>query len=115
MVNWPSTLPQALLRDGLVEQPGDALIASENSTGPAKLRPRSTAVSDTLVGSMLFTDAQKNEFKDFVKNSISRRAKPFNFPNPDGGADLLVRLQTGYAFTLVGLKWKVTLEFEVLP
>jgi hypothetical protein len=115
VVNWPSTLPQVFLYSDFVEQPGDNLLASENSIGPAKLRRRTTSTPSMIAGSMVLSQTQKVEFKTFATSTLSSCGKAFNFPDPDGGSDLLVRLKPDYSFTPFGVQWKVALELEVLP
>lgn len=115
MISWPNSLPQSLRVNGFVERPGDNLLKSENSVGPAKIRRKSTSSPSLLAGSMVLTPAQKTDFKSFVKSDISDCVKAFNFPDPDDGDALLVRLDPNYSFSQTGNNWILSLEFEVLP
>lgn len=87
-------------------------------TGPAKGRPRSSAVSDVLRGNMKMTTAQWRELQTFFKVTIIRSGT-FTFPDPDGGSgtDLLVRFGDSVPGAVrVGRGFYVaSIELEVLP
>lgn len=112
---WPSALPQSFLRDGFGEEGADNIIVSEMSVGPAKTRRRTTANVFPITGGMRMTDTQLAAFKTFVKVDIADRALPFTFPDPYGGADLLVRMKSPHKVSSMGLEWRVELDLEVLP
>ena len=112
---WPAGLPQKFLYGSLQQEADDSLIASQVSVGPAKTRLRSTATPYPLSGSVYLRSAQYATFLDFVNTTISRRAKAFYFPDPDGGADLLVRMTAPHKRSVMASGWRVDLEFEVLP
>lgn len=115
MTDWPTSLPQKLLVDGFSQQGADNLIASENDTGPAKLRRRTTSSPSLLAGSLVLTSVQKATFKTFVSDTLSGAVKAFYFPDSDGGSDLLVRINPDYNFVSLGIDWKVSFDLEVLP
>ncbi|NLS03626.1 hypothetical protein HGP14_09680 [Rhizobium sp. P32RR-XVIII] len=113
--DWPSTLPQSFLRDGYAEEGADNLIVSEMSVGPAKMRRRTTANVRKISGGIRVTDDQFATLRSFVSDTIADRAMPFIFPDPHGGADLLVRMTSTYKVATLGLEWRVDIELEVLP
>lgn len=112
---WPGTLPQKLLRDGFAEESPDNLIVSDMSVGPAKVRRRTTAAVRMIRGTLHMTSAQVSTFRTFVKTTIADRSQPFTFPDPYGGAALLVRMPTPYRVSAVGIDWRIDIELEVLP
>ena len=114
-ITWPSELPQHLLRDGFSKKSPDNLIASEVSIGPAKVRRRTTAAVTPISGSLIMTDAQLDQFEDFVENDIAQRSKAFNFPDPRSGSPMLVRMTSAYMVEFLGQDWKVSISLEVLP
>ena len=112
---WPTTLPQHFLREDFAGTSPDNLIASEMSIGPAKVRRRSTAAVSIMNGTMIMTEAQLTTFETFVETTIAERSKAFTFPNPRGGADLLVRMPKSYTWAPDGVQWRVSFQLEVLP
>ncbi|MBB3591730.1 hypothetical protein FHX08_002074 [Rhizobium sp. BK529] len=112
---WPATLPQVFLRDGYDAQGADNLIASSVSIGPAKVRRRTTAAVKPLSGSMIMSSTQFQVLVDFIENDIADRAKAFTFPDPHGGAPLLVRMTQPIKEASVGADWRIQIVLEVLP
>jgi hypothetical protein len=64
---------------------------------------------------MFMSVAQFATFKTFVKSTTSDRSKAFTFPDPDGGADLLVRMTAPHKRQAMGAGWRIEIELEVLP
>lgn len=112
---WPNTLPQRFLRDGYTEDGADNLIATDMSIGPAKTRRRSTAAVEQISGIVMMSENQFSAFKAFVKADTKDRSLPFTFPDPHGGAALLVRMPHPYSISPVGIEWRVQISLEVLP
>lgn len=115
MVDWPTTLPQCFTMDGFGLESADNLIASETSVGPAKIRRRTTSNVQKISGTMVMDDIQLSIFRAFVSNDIKDRSLTFNFPDPFGGTDLLVRMPNTYKVSVFGLIWKVQFDLEILP
>jgi hypothetical protein len=111
---WPSTLPRYFLKDGFTQDAADNLITSQTSVGPAKVRRRSTAGVEPLSGTIVMSLAQVAIFRNFVRNTIKDGAVPFTFPDPFGGADLLVRRKS-HSLSPWGTSWRVQLSLEALP
>lgn len=112
---WPAELPQSFLHGSMNEEGADDLIASSVSTGPDKLRRRTTASPYPLSGALYMDAVQFTAFRTFVDDTISGRSAPFYFPNPDGGALLLVRMTSPHKRSAMGIGWRVEIELEVLP
>ncbi|MGY5789049.1 hypothetical protein ACXHXM_01960 len=112
---WPAVLPQKFLREGFAEEGQDNLIVSDMSVGPRKSRARSTSAVYPISGAMIMTEAQFAELKTFIRTEIQQRALPFTFPDPHGGAALLVRMTRPYSIAPIGVQWRVQIVLEVLP
>lgn len=91
MTDWPETLPQRFLRNGLSETLADNTIRSQVDRGPAKVRRRTIANVRQLSASMHMTHAQWTEFFSFYMNTL-KQTLPFNMPDPfDESATIAVR------------------------
>lgn len=117
---WPGTLPQVMLVEGFQQGVGDTRIRANPETGPAQVRPRSSANIDPLKVSMNMTTAQWAALKTFGRTTLLRWSLPFTFPDPDGGSALLVRFganlpSRGPLSPHVPDMWRVALDLEVLP
>lgn len=118
-VAWPSDLPQTLLIDGNSFGTPDGRLRSQTDTGPAKVRPRSSAMVQPVAGTMLMTSAQLAILETFTGPSgdSAGGSLPFTFPAPYGGGDWLVRFADSLPGkqNLGGDTWQVSLQFEKLP
>lgn len=117
-IAWPGTLPQRLLVDGYSEGLGAGVLAYAPDTGPALTRRRSSAMVRPLVGTMEMTSAQLAALKAFFETTIIGGSLPFTFPDPLGGADLLLRFRADSPpkwSALGGDYFSVALTLEVLP
>lgn len=116
---WPSDLPQTLNFQGFNYGVGDGRLRSQMDAGPAKVRSRSSAVVNPLSGVMTMTTAQWEDLIEFGITTLERWSLPFEFPDPDGAGDLLVRFSGGLparaAHGTVGSVWDVSIDLEVLP
>lgn len=82
-INWPSSLPQFVLRDGYNRSPRSNVIRTEMDTGPAKVRRRSTFKTFTLNVTMAMDVTELNTFESFFDSNLGYGALSFNFPNPE--------------------------------
>ncbi|KFC73192.1 hypothetical protein FG93_01936 [Bosea sp. LC85] len=115
---WPATLPQKLQSDDYSEQEAENRIRSANDVGPAKVRRRTTANVQPVSGSLIMSLDQKALLKSFVSETLLGGALPFWFPNPNGGADWLVRFADGGLPTWApfgAIEWRASFKLEVLP
>ncbi len=114
---WPGTLPQRLQVDDFQNSMPDGRLRSKTDKGPGKSRPRSKALGEPMSGSMEMTAAQWLILKGFISADLAVGTLPFTFPDPDEGADLLVRIGDAMPgrVNLGGDNWRVSLSLEVLP
>lgn len=117
---WPSTLPQAFLKDGFQHQLGDGRLRSPTDTGPGKERRRFSAVVDLVTARALMDDDQWDAFLDFIKTDIGGGTLAFTAPPPWGGSgdDVLVKLgekMPARAPSDVPGKWLVSIDLEIMP
>jgi len=112
---WPATLPQSFLTDGFGEESANNTIESDVSIGPKKVRRRSTSGVRKMSGALMMTTAQYATFRTFVSVTIKDGALTFTFPDPNEGADLLVRLAGSYKVGVEKPFRKIEIELEVMP
>ncbi len=114
---WPATLPQVVLVNGFSQTIGDGRIRVQPDTGPALVRGRSTAKPTAMPCSIDVDSDQWDDLLEFGSVTLLRWTLPFTFPDPGGGADLLVRFADGVPSRteVVTGVWRVTLPLEVLP
>lgn len=115
---WPNTLPQRLQLEGASQGVGDGLVENQPDYGPPLVRRRTAAVVKPLSGSMICSADQVADFVVFFETTLAGGALPFTFPDPLGGADLLVRISTKSLPTwspLGGDNFRLQLTLLVLP
>lgn len=118
MVAWPTDLPQSFVMDSYREDMPDNLIRDQFDTGPAGLRPRTTAAPYQISGPMRMTVDQWEELKTFYRDTLIQGSQPFTFPEqgcPTTPASLTVRFASPPSRQRYGPKWMVTIQLEVLP
>lgn len=116
---WPTTLPQKLNVQGHQHTFGDPAIRSAPAVGPSKVRPRSSAVSSPLSGTMFMSTAQVATLRTFYNVTV-RGSDVFVFPDPENnpvGNTLNCRFVSGpsVSATLAPGMWAVNLPMEVVP
>ena len=118
-IDWPSTLPQELLREGFQEQIPENRIVDNFDTGPAGMRRRSTAAPFKVAGRMLITTEQWEILKDFCENTLVGMSLPFGFPEHGATTpgEWLVRFMEAPSRTAINVEgyWEVAIQLEVLP
>lgn len=121
-VAWPPTLPKVFEQNSFGETPQTALIRTNMSTGPAKVRRRFTAVSRYWSGTMIMTNAELTAFKTFFETSLVYGSLSVDFPNQyDAGATTVEArfLDEGEPYSISPdggtLDWQVSFRMEVLP
>jgi len=116
---WPSDLPQQLLLNGASLAEGDGLVEYDPDIGPSITRRGTTAVMRPLVGTMICSSAQISSFRTFFNTTIMGGALAFTFPDPLGGAALLVKFsKKGGMPQIVPLgadNYQLSLSVMVLP
>src|SRR5215207_710173 len=114
---WPVGLPQCFTFDSLATGFADNRLRSQTDTGPAKVRPRSTAGPRPLSGQMVMTLAQIATLETFVETTLLGGSLPFTFPSQIGGAAILVRFAGELpAWSRHGMgRMMVSMSLEILP
>ena len=118
-IDWPSTLPQDLLREGYQEAIPDNRISDNFDIGPAGRRRRSTATPFSVTGKMLMSTAQWEDLKEFCVNTIVGMSLPFGFPEHGVStpSEWLVRFVEAPSRSAISVEgyWEVSIQLEVLP
>jgi hypothetical protein len=114
---WPASLPQVVLVDGFSQAIGDGRIRHKPDTGPAIVRRRSSAMPMLMPCAVDVDDDQWDDLVEFGEVTLIGWTLPFTFPDPAGGAALLVRFGEQLPSRVAGVPgmWKVSLGLEVLP
>lgn len=118
MANWPTTLPQSPISDGYSATPQDNTIRSNKEAGPQKVRPRFTAVSDTVNMSVIVDAQQSDLLQQFYDVDCVFGALPFNWRNFKkwNKPPCIYRWRQPPEFVpLGGGFWRVALQLDRLP
>ncbi len=81
MDTWPPTLPQRLSSDSSVQDDESRAISNMDS-GPASVRNRFTAITQTVKGSIILTGAQLETFNTFFRTTIKHGSLSFYWIHP---------------------------------
>ncbi len=81
MDTWPATLPQRLSCDTSV-QDDESRAISDMDAGPASVRNRFTAITQTVKGSMVLTGTQLTTFNTFFRTTINNGSLSFIWIHP---------------------------------
>ncbi len=81
MDTFPATLPQRLSSDTTVKDDESRAITDMDS-GPASVRNRFTAITQTVKGSMLLTGSQLSTFYTFFRTTLKHGALSFTWSHP---------------------------------
>ncbi|MDD5584929.1 MAG: hypothetical protein PHV55_07740 [Candidatus Omnitrophica bacterium] len=81
MDTWPVTLPQRLSADASV-QDDESRATTDMDAGPASVRNRFTAITQTAKGSMILTGAQLVTFNTFFRTTIKHGSLSFYWIHP---------------------------------
>ena len=81
MDTWPATFPQRLSCDTSA-QDDESRAITDMDAGPASVRNRFTAITQTIKGSMVLTGAQLATFNTFFRITIKHGSLSFNWMHP---------------------------------
>jgi len=81
METWPVGLPQRLL-EGATVQDDESRAISDMDSGPASVRNRFTAITQTVKGAMLLSGSQLSAFNTFFRTTLKHGALSFNWIHP---------------------------------
>lgn len=93
MDTWPATLPQKLSADTSVKDDESRAITDMDS-GPASVRNRFTAITQSVKGSMVLTGSQMTTFNTFFRSTIKNGALSFTWIHPFSEASVTIRFKT---------------------
>jgi hypothetical protein len=117
-LEWPSTLPQRVERDGFQRTMLNTRIESSMDSGEKKRRRRFSWGEEPLVGTMIMTPDQYDQLYDFYKNTV-KQVLPFSFPDPDdpdGENTITVIFSAAPSEVTFGAtSRRVTLAFDIQP
>jgi len=120
--DWPETLPQFVLQQGLSETLPDTTVASEMDAGPAKIRRRHSAgVENISCVVALKKDGVTDQvqiLKDFYNNTLAGGSLPFDWIHPSSQAAVTFRFKPKkppQIRLIRGTIWHAQLELEILP
>jgi hypothetical protein len=120
MANWPATLPDFSSSTSI--QDDESRLTSAMDAGPASVRNRFTAISQTVKTSMVLTGAQLAIFNTFMRTTLAHGSLSFTWTNPVTGASETVRFKKKPEWTCVrpsadvdSRLWSGELELSINP
>lgn len=93
MDTWPVTLPQKLSQDTSVKDDESRAI-SDMDSGPASVRNRFTAITQTVKGSIVLTGSQLSTFNTFFRTTINHGSLSFLWIHPFTESAVTIRFKT---------------------
>ena len=121
MDSWPTELPARLLSDATVKDDESRAI-SDMDSGPASVRNRFTAITQTVKGSMILTGAQLVIFNTFFRTTIKHGSLTFNWihPHTEEYAEMRFKSKVEWACVKTALApedrlYQASLELEIQP
>jgi hypothetical protein len=139
VIIWPTNLPQRLLREGYSETAADPRMISQMSTGPDKIRRRTSSAPMPVQGAMHLDTWQKARLERFWIEETSDGSLPFVFPAQTrdgeylltedgdivltGDGDPIIVTALWYCtfdrqpiqFTPVGVRFQASIYLKVMP
>ncbi|WP_044561462.1 hypothetical protein [Azospirillum sp. B4] len=113
-LSWPASVPLEFTEDDFGEELGDVALRTPFDAGVANTRPRYSAVSGPLSGSIATDPAGWATIKDFYR-TITLGALRFNAVHPIDGTAVVLRWTAPPKMKSVGGTLMVTVAFEVMP
>jgi len=120
MANWPATLP-GMGPETTVQDDESRLIQSMDS-GPASVRNRFTAITQTIKTTMILTGTQLATFLTFFRTTLSHGTDSFTWTHPIDGSSKDMRFKTKPQWkclkpdsTTADRIWTADFELETLP
>lgn len=116
--DWPTELPCTLQISGQAGGIPDGRIISANDTGPAKIRRRTTAMPEPVVGQIIMTAAEIQIMRDWIADDIFGGTLAFYFKDPMTHLPVLMRFGDTLPqwSPMPGKKrWLVQLTMEKMP
>lgn len=85
---WPTTLPSALLLQGLSYAFGDDTLRTDMEVGPLKSRPRSSMAYPSVRGTVRLTGTQLATLATLYNTTLTGGALPFSWTDPTTGTTI---------------------------
>ena len=121
MDTWPATLPQRLSSDASV-QDDESRASQSMDAGPASVRNRFTAITQTAKGSIILTGAQLTIFNTFFRTTIKHGSLSFYWIHPQTEAQVTIRFKSKPEWKCIKSSpntderlYQASLEMEIQP
>jgi len=118
---WPATLPQRLSSDTSVQDDESRAIQNMDS-GPASVRNRFTAITQTVKGSIVLTGSQLIIFNDFFRTTIKHGSLSFSWIHPQTEEEVTMRFKSKPEWKCIKPSpntnerlYQATFELEIQP
>ena len=112
MPAWPGTLPTEPTRVSSLASPS-SLIRTEVTTGPPKVRRRTTAAETPWRMQWILTTTQKNTFKTFWQTTLYHGSLSFTMTDPETGSTASFRILS-WSLTRENPYWQLEADVEKL-
>lgn len=120
---WPATLPQDPFIGLTDELSADALVRTQMSAGPAKVRRRHGAAVRNVTVPLILTGAQRQTYDTFYKTTLKNGSLQWDWKDPVDGAVISFRFVSAAQFilrkggTTATRLWEVAqgMALEILP
>lgn len=113
MIDWPATLPQALLREGFAQTLPENVLRSPDDMGPPVARRQYSAGYEVVEGQVYLTRAQSVELDDFYTETLMGGTLPFRWKNPLTKEPAVLQFAEEIEYEPRGQGWVATLPLIV--
>ena len=121
MASWPAGLPQDMGADTTVQDDESRLI-QQMDAGPASVRNRFTAITQTIKTTMILTGAELETFLTFFRTTLRHGQDPFTWNHPVDGSSVDMRFKKKPECSLLkpdpvaaNRMWSASFELETMP
>ena len=114
-MDWPTSLPTAVDRDGYDETFVDTTIRSEMDAGEPKMRRRFTAGIQQIAIRLRLTDAQVTTLETFFKTTSASGSLPFNWTHPRTGAAVVMKFRSAPKIRALEHEAEATFTVDIMP
>jgi hypothetical protein len=121
MDTWPATLPQRLSSDTTVKD-DDSFARSDMDSGPASVRNRFTAITQSVKGSMILNGSQLDTFYTFFRTTIKHGSLSFSWIHPFTEEAVEIRFKSKVEWACIksasapaDRMYQASMELEILP
>ncbi|MBP5283655.1 MAG: hypothetical protein J6Y93_03205 [Treponema sp.] len=111
-IEWPQSLPQVLILDGLRGKKKSSVIRTEMDAGPKKQRRRYTVTTKDFTGSVTLTETQRRILSDFYDSVLAGGVLRFTMKDPQTLELSEFRFTDDYDEESLDGLWKITMNLE---